>query len=56
MCKHLSFSTIETGPVEEVYGMLNRFEADVDPEEQNRADTLRYDWDKLLVQATEVCL
>ena len=42
------------GPVEEAYAIMQKFNVQVNPEEMNKVDTLRYSWDKLLSQANVV--
>ncbi|XP_074644897.1 dynein axonemal heavy chain 5-like [Tubulanus polymorphus] len=42
------------GPVEESYAMLNKHELPVAREEAERVDTLRYSWEKLQAQASEI--
>ncbi|CAK8682402.1 unnamed protein product [Clavelina lepadiformis] len=39
------------GPVEEAYAIMQKFEVEVNPDEINKVDTLRYGWNKLLSQA-----
>ncbi|XP_039248303.2 dynein axonemal heavy chain 5-like isoform X1 [Styela clava] len=42
------------GPIENSYNILTKFNIPVTKEELERVDLLRYTWEKLLVQATEV--
>ncbi|EHB05914.1 Dynein heavy chain 8, axonemal [Heterocephalus glaber] len=42
------------GPVEEAYGILNRFEVEVTKEESEAVDTLRYSFNKLQSKAVSV--
>ncbi|XP_052831159.1 dynein axonemal heavy chain 5-like [Octopus bimaculoides] len=42
------------GPIEESYAMLNRHKLPVRREETDPCDTLRYSWEKLQAQASEV--
>uniref|UniRef100_A0ABM0ME01 Dynein heavy chain 5, axonemal-like n=1 Tax=Saccoglossus kowalevskii TaxID=10224 RepID=A0ABM0ME01_SACKO len=45
---------MDIGPIEESYAMLNRYELLVAKEESERVDTLRYSWEKLVAQASEM--
>lgn len=45
---------VQTGPVEEAYAIMQKFNVKVNPEEINKVDTLRYSWNKLLSKANEV--
>ncbi|KFO26999.1 Dynein heavy chain 8, axonemal [Fukomys damarensis] len=42
------------GPIEEAYGILNRFEVEVTKEESEAVDTLRYSFNKLQIKAVSV--
>ena len=40
--------------MEEAYAIMQKFEVEVNYEEINKVDTLKYSWDKLLTQARAV--
>ncbi|VDO55384.1 unnamed protein product [Schistosoma margrebowiei] len=45
---------LQLGPIEESYSLLAKHSIPVDKEETDKADTLRYEWDKLCKQMLEV--
>lgn len=45
---------LQLGPIEESYSLLAKHSIPVDKEETDKADTLRYEWEKLCKQMLEV--
>ena len=41
-------------PIEEAFALLNRFEYEVDADEANRCDSIRYAWNKCLSKSKTV--